>query len=543
MSSQYKKNVILKKKSGPRRKKVTKAKNSAVDSLAMANLNSGTRFSGYDLLRQAIPYYNVVDEALKTKTGNKIVNGIRQSLGKPGGKFADVINSVFPSANVNRSELALRKEVAKMETKEKKLEERSIIQGPTKSISYQKTPSLRRVKGGGVLDGGELYKVITAPAEGYASGAVITDFDLNFTTMSLPVLRGHIKNYEEFRVRRLTFTLVGGSGNNATGTFVMVYDPDPLDVWNSGADLAKRATNAKYKTLGRPFDICHLDCPKNEKGELYIDNESGQERFESFGHFAMVCLNPIAANTPIGALYISYDIQLYNTQSDPDLLGGDFLAMNCDSGTGSAFSTSCMAAEGITSSYSTVSFAAMTPDDWKQGIFRLPAGSYRACFHIAGGVDAAYSSSFWSVNQTGKYAPWMDTTYGSATLQAGVSMTQDRWVGCLSSFAIKLNMTAGTWTKVYIWISATTASPYASNMKGLSRLQNLVDSASKESAVLEQLKRDEESKEPLRSDKDVKTTKNNEKFGDFVVVPQQFSSSSSSSSSSGRMNSYFGRSG
>lgn len=497
--------------------------NTAAKRLLSRAPTGGIVDDAFGLLKDITPYYRLGEEIAKKPF---VRNALNRSTKYLGSVPRDLVRGFYPDLDWSESR-AVGKEVKALKAEAKKERTESYIQGPSKSVSYQKTPAIRRVSDGqSHLSGGELFKVLTAPSGGYASGDLMLTVDLNPATIDLPILKSHLKTYEQYHIRKMTISNVGGSGNNATGTFVMVYDPDPMDIWSGGVDLAKRATNAKFKTIARPFDVSHLNVPASAKGTLYVDSEANQSRFESFGHLAIVCLNAIAANTPIGSIYISYELDLFSNQSDPDMTSGDFYARVWS---GTTFTTSSALSPSTcsaVSTYSTLSLRPTSEDDYKVGRVRLPAGSYRIAVTIGGGTSCA-ATSLWAAEQTSTYAPWVDTTYMSA-VDSATAFSLDRWVGCLSDFSIKLGLTQGSWTNVQLWISAVTATPYASSMKGLSRIQQLVDASKAEANSAARLKADtadsnKESKEAVeRIPTGIVSTNLNSAY---------FSTSSSSSSS------------
>lgn len=414
------------------------------------------------------------------------------------------------------------KSVSKDEMK-KEIAISNAIMGPSRQPLKTRAPTMTRTADHSVCEGEELINVLSVGTSSATTGSQLASVDINPTVINLPMLKSFVRNFEMYEVVECSFTLIGASGNNVAGNFIMCYDPDPCDVWLAEeGTLEKKASIAKVKVSGRPFDEVTLRIPCT-KGRLYLGVDETQQRFQSFGSFHMVVLSPIAASTQIGSLYMKYKIRLYATQIDSVGYTGDFWGASSQD-TSSPMSTSQALA---TSSWitplpnPTMPMPVLSDTEKKNGDIPMPPGSYHLDLAWLGGTGMTFTGPrVYSLQQVGSTAPWEYASGYMASTSATLCVATC-WVGCSSQFIVRLCPTAGTWTKVTIAVTARSTSPYAITLSGLRRLEDMAKQADCDSAKIDLLRKSTFPKNKGKED--------NSK-DDFLLVDNNYMIPSSSSS-------------
>lgn len=434
----------------------------------------------------------------------------------------------------------------------KDMSKQHIYSGPSDITDFGMAPSLKgQSDGSSLVTGSEILTVLPTTSTVLSEGNLVYTADLNPNTLNLNMLKSMCKNFEQIQGLSMEIIFQGAGGSTAAGSMILYYDPDPDDQHSSSSNLARVAANARHRIFTSPRAASdRLIIPIAEKGKLYLGSDPYNERFQSFGNINLVVVNPIASGVNLGTLYIKYRFKLFATQTDSSIYSGDFFAGKM----AGSFTTSSQLDStgwGTVPSMSTMTLPTTSVDMYKAGGIEMSAGNYHVTLTVSGCNSVTYGTRLFNVIQTGKYAPWANTTNGFTFLGNGATgpvFIQQQWVGCLSNFRIGLAITGGTWTGVDLWVSAVTASPYASSFSQLRRLTDLTILADKQDVIVEQLKDDmvrkedmKEAKEKTSSKQEIQTQDDGLRLSHNYFVSPTSSSSSSSSSSSALMSSTFRR--
>lgn len=439
----------------------------------------------YDYGRQAYDVYRTVnprDIYDGINTAKTIYNTAKSGYEKGKKWLGDKLNP-----NVRELVKAEKKEEKKIE---KEIRSSGAVYGVGKAPRKARAPTARRNKMGNTrATGCEVLASLKAPAStGWIAGDVMYSVELNPTLMNLPKLKSTCRYYERYRLGG-KIRLTGASGTGAVGSYIVLFDADPNDrIVSDSAMNVSAAVNHKHQVPARLFDEPCLTIPSYEEPSiLYLDNETGQERFQSAGSITLICTQAIAADTQVGLLYFDWDIELSIPQEEVDVPTGDFMYI---AGVGEYGTSAMLSAPGTTSEFSSLSLGStQSTTDYTNGILRMKAGNYRVNMCLVGCTNVTFTPALYSVVQSGKYAPYNYSACGFAAASATVVIS-DAWVGCINDFYIKMNVTAGTYTGYRLWLSGVSCSPYASSFRALKRLTMASDSAQKQSILLEKLQSD-----------------------------------------------------
>lgn len=402
---------------------------------------------------------------------------------------------------------------SKMEGKEVKIE-RKLEAARFASKPFKNLARALSMRGRSHATGCEPLGSIICPATGYKQGDVIAKWAISPMKLPCPKLKRVARSAELYHLSG-TFKCSLGAGTDVPGTIAAFIDYDPKDtVGDNSYNINQALAHEGCKTLKVFEDMSVSIRPSNEPQRLYVDAESGQERFTDVGTFYMIALQSIPATTELGVVYFDWVIDLEIPQEDDSNPGG------------AAYYASASATQGLATNDIAKSLASgvKAGSDLEvqlvtsSNTLKFPPGNYRITVDMSSGssIMAAGSHIIDATSTDSACAIYTDPALNAFCVRtvSPYEVMQSTFLSCSASWLLSFTPDAALAGScgVRLWVNAVDFGPYATSFRSFLRLESQFVAAKKQQQLLERMR-------------------------DAPVMVASASSSSTSSSSSASMSS------
>lgn len=148
--------------------------------------------------------------------------------------------------------------------------------------------------------------------------------------------------YNRWRIRKYRYRLVPVPGTNFAGMLVGATDPDVVSVYSDPSTNVQRLTALPGRAVNQIWEGLSFDHPDPSRYDLFVNDfdpnvNDFTDRFSCAGNsmIAVVAAGDMSTGTEIGAVFLDYDIELYEPHLEPAIVTsretfqfdtGDFLA-------------------------------------------------------------------------------------------------------------------------------------------------------------------------------------------------------------------------